>query len=135
MGVKFSFAKIFVFYVKLCLQQSILLSFFLLNKTFLQFSLFTKSTMFSETYLYQVCQTYSRPQYFDFQQKCQYQPKLTSLTLPRHLQKPTLEFHLRLRCSVDYTVPKHYGLTRTLSIIFPIVHIYAVTFYFHFVDF
>ena len=41
MGVKFSFAKIFVFCVKLCLLQSILLRFFLLNKTFLQFFLFT----------------------------------------------------------------------------------------------
>ena len=35
MGVKLSFAKIFAFSVKLCLLLSILLSFFLLNKTFL----------------------------------------------------------------------------------------------------
>ena len=37
MGVKFSFPKFFVFCVKLCLLQSILLSFFLLHKTFLFF--------------------------------------------------------------------------------------------------
>ena len=42
MGVKFSLAKTFVFRVKLCLLQSILPSFFLLNKTFLQFFLFAK---------------------------------------------------------------------------------------------
>ena len=35
MGVKLSFAKIFAFSVKLCSLLSILLSFFLLNKTFL----------------------------------------------------------------------------------------------------
>ena len=35
----------FVFCVKLCLLQSILLSFFLLNKTFLHFFLFTKCTI------------------------------------------------------------------------------------------
>ena len=45
MGVKFSFANIFVFYIKLCLGQSILPSFLLFNRTFLHFFLFTKHTI------------------------------------------------------------------------------------------
>ena len=128
MGAKFSFADIFVFCVKLCLLQSIPLSFLWLNKTLLQFFLFI-------TYFYQVCETYDGPQYLHFQQKHQYQPKPISLTLPRHLQILTLEFHLRLRCPIDHVMPKHYDLTRTLSILFPNVHIYALTFHFYLVNF
>ena len=135
MCVRFSVAKIFVFCVKLCLLLSILLSFFLLNKTFCSFFCSQNAQLFSGTYLYQVCQTYDKPLHLDFQLKHQYQPKLISLILLRHLQKPILEFHLVLHCSVDHTAPKHYGLILILSIVFPIAHIYALTFHFCLADF
>ena len=121
MGVTFSFAKSFVFCIKLCLVQSILASFFLFNKTFLQFFCSQNAQSFSEIFVYQAWQTYDQPRYYDVQQTHLYQPKLVSLPLPRHLQKQTLEFHLTPSCSTDH-------------IVFPNVHICVLTFHFCLVD-
>ena len=123
MCFRFSVPKIFVFCVKLCLLLSILLSFFLLNKTFCSF-------LFSGTYLYQVCQTYDKPLHLDFQLKHQYQPKLISLILPKCLRKLTLKFYLILHCSVDHAVLKQFGLTDIFSMFFPVLHIYTLTSHF-----
>ena len=83
MGVIFSFAKIFVFCVKLCLLLSIQLIFLLLKKTFLQFFSSLNIQLFSGTYLYHICQTYDKPLYLDFQLIHQYQPKLILLILSK----------------------------------------------------